>query len=182
MTQSDDAAAGLPSRDDLLAAARLLGCNLGPGMVPEAEQPGDLLVVAALVLGAAEVLVVNVETEILRRGGTAQDTRSAADLTALVATGADPWANRRWLLWHGARLIHQLFMAEQRSALPPKTGIMAARCVYATHQLLVDLTDDDDQRADLDRFPTHGLARAREELLIALNNLAELASADDVQR
>jgi hypothetical protein len=181
VTRSDGARDHVPSRQDLIEAARLLGCDLGPDAVPSDEQPGDLLAVAALVLGAAEVLMVNIETEILQRGGTGEDTKAAADITALVATGTSPWANRRWLLWHGARLIHQLFMAEQRGALPPKTGIMAARCVYAAHQLLVDLTDDDDD-SDLDRFPTQGLARTREELLIALNNLAELASEGDLRR
>lgn len=151
VTSPDDDRQRVPSRADLIEAARLLGCDIGPdGMA--AEQPGDLLVLVALVLGAAEVQVVNVESKILRRGGTAQDSKTAADVTAMATTAGDPWATRRWLMWHAARLIHQLFMAEQRGALPPKTGIVAARCAYAAHQLLVDLADDDDH-GDLGRFP-----------------------------
>jgi len=179
MTQLGDARDDDTRLRDLAEAARLLGCDLSPEAVPPPGQDGGPLVMAAVVLGAAEAQMVNAESEILQLGGTVADIKSAADVSALVTTAGDPWSGRRWLLWHASRLIHQLYSAEGRGALPPKVGGATARCVYAVHHLLVELADGYEDHADLDRIPARAVTPAREELLTALNELAGLASDDD---
>jgi len=170
----------LPSLADLTTAARLLGCELAPDALPDTGLPGDLLVVAALVLGAAEVQVVNAELHVLDHGGTVQDVRTAADLTALVAARGSTGAARRWLLWHTGRLVHQLWMAESRAALPHRAGLATAHSVVAAHHLLRDLASAPDDEADISTasVSADAVAQAREALLAALDRLVELVPAE----
>ncbi len=181
MTGPAEARDGPRSLADLVEAARLLGCGLPAEAVPTSGQPGERLILAAVVLGAAEIQVVNAESEILQLGGTVADARSAADVTALVTTSADPWACRRWLMWHSGRLIHQLTAAERRGDLPPEVGAATARCIYAVHQLLVELSGAGEDQPDLDRIPGRAVTEALEELRTALDDLTRLAPDPDRQ-
>jgi hypothetical protein len=143
--------------------------------VPTSGQPGEVLIITAVVLGAAEVQVVNAESEILQLGGTVEDAKGAADVTALVATAGDLGSYRRWLTWHAGRLIHQLRSAEQRGALPAKAGSAAAHSVLAAFQLLVELADDGADPSGLDQVSAQAVTQARQALLAAMGELQELA-------
>jgi hypothetical protein len=158
---------------------RLLGCTtVGTPQGPLPEGPIDRLALTALVLATVEVQMAYAEEEVLTAGGSVDDAWIAAEVTARLSTGGDAWACRRWLTWHAGRLIYQLRRAEARGDLPPKTGTATAQSVFAAHRLLVELTAGHDGHADLGYLPLDAVAQARDDLVGALHELAQLVYGD----
>jgi hypothetical protein len=159
-----------PAVGNLIAAAQHLGQTVvADSLTPPAGSVAERLVLSAVVLGAAERQMLDIQNELARAGSQRQALSDAVRVTAEVACGDHPGPRCLWLGWRAAHLLTQLDNAP--ASVGQDAVKAAAEAVHAAALILGAQAAALRDGLDSDGLPATTVADARRALVSALQVL-----------
>jgi hypothetical protein len=170
MTVLTSPADGDPPAASLIAAAQHLGQTVvADSLTPPAGSVAERLVLSAVVLGAAERQMLDIQNELAQGASQRQALSDAVRVTAEVACGDHPGRRWLWLGWRAAHLLTQLDNAP--ASVGQDTAKAAAEAVHAAALILQAQATALRDGLDSDGLPATTVADARRALVSALQVL-----------
>ena len=162
-----------PAAASLIAAAQHLGQTVvADSLTPPAGSAAERLVLSAVVLGAAERQMLDIQNELAHAAPQRQALADAMRVTAEVACGDHPGRRWLWLGWRAAHLLTQLDTAPAR--VDQDAVKAAAEAVHAAALILQGQARALRDGLGSDGLPAATVADARSALVSALQVLEGL--------